>query len=162
MSERGIELLETAERQILELIDLLSARGEGALSLPCPGRENLGDGTVAALASHTADNYLRIGRFLEARGHARRSHADNAHDGRTNDGEYTAENVELHGLLQRLSAGRDALKVLADLTDDRLDTVPPTASFKFCDGQRTLEQVVVAGLLNHQAHQIDAVRAAIA
>jgi hypothetical protein len=161
MSERGIELLETAERQILELIDLLSARGEGALSLPCPGREKLGDGTVAALASHTADNYLRIGRFLEARGHARRSHADNTHDGRTNDGEYTAENVELHGLLQRLSAGRDALKLLADLTDDRLDTVPPAAGFKFCDGQRTLEQVV-AGLLNHQAHQIDAVRAAIA
>jgi hypothetical protein len=34
MSERGIELLETADGQISELIDLPSARGAVALSLP--------------------------------------------------------------------------------------------------------------------------------
>jgi hypothetical protein len=39
--------------------------------------------------------------------------------------------------------------------------VPPTGSFKFCDGQRTVEQVV-ASLLIHQAHQLDAMKAAIA
>jgi hypothetical protein len=31
-----------------------------ALHLPCAGREKLGDGTVGAVAMHTADNYLRI------------------------------------------------------------------------------------------------------
>jgi hypothetical protein len=155
------------------------------LSLPCPGREKLGDGTVAALALHTADSYLRIAGFLQAtgqmaganagarqgrhriprlllaRGHAPRGHAESGHDEGTHDGDYTADNVDLHGLLERLSAGRDALSLLADLTDERLDTVPPTGSFRFCDGQRTLEQVV-ASLLNHQGHQVGALRAAVA
>jgi hypothetical protein len=145
----------------------------------------MGDGTVAACASHTADRYLliadflqaadqmpgahsgsgqgrhRIPRFLLARGHPPRGHAERGHDEGTHDGDYTAENVDLHGLLERLSAARDALSLLADLTDERLDTVPPTGSFRFCDGQRALEQVV-ASLLNHQGHQIDAIKAAVA
>lgn len=57
MGERGTDLLETADRQISELIGLFTAQGKAALSLPCPGREPLGDGTVAALALHTADSY---------------------------------------------------------------------------------------------------------
>ncbi len=76
------------------------------------------------------------------------------------DGDYTAESVDLDGLLERLSAARDALSVLAELTDEQLDTVPPADSFRFCDGQRNLEQVV-AGLLRHQSHQVDAVTAAL-
>jgi hypothetical protein len=184
VSERGIQLRETADRQISELIGLFSAQREAALSLPCPGREKLGNGTVAALALHTADNYLRIAgflqatsqmpgakagpgqgshripRFLLARGHRPRGHAESGHDEGTHDGQYAAENVDLHGLLGRLSAGRDALSRLADLTDERLDTVPPTGSFRFCDGQRTLEQVV-GRVLNHQGHQVDAMKAAI-
>jgi hypothetical protein len=185
MSERGIQLLDTADGQISELIGLLSAQGEAALSLPCPGREKLGDGTVAALASHTAGNYLRIAGFLQAtdqtpgahaearhgrqriprllpaRGHAPPGHAESGHNEGTPDVEYTAKHVDFHGLLERLSAGRDALRLLADLTDEQLDTVPPTRSFRFCDGQRSLEQVV-ASLLNHQGHQIDAMEAAAA
>jgi hypothetical protein len=183
MSERGIQLLETADTQISELIGLLSARGEAVLGLACPGREKLGDGTVAVCAMHTADRYQRIAGFLQAttpmpgapagagqdrhripraplaRGHAPRDHADGGHDNGTHDGDYTAANVDLHGLLEQLSIGRDALSLLADLTDERLDTVPPTGSFRFCDGQRTLEQVV-ASLLKHQGHQVDAVKAA--
>jgi hypothetical protein len=184
MSERGSQLRETADRQLSELIGLFwSARGAAALSLPCPGREKLGDGTVAALAMHTADSYLRTAGFLQtgqtprararaarsrhripellfARGHAPRGHDESGHDEGTHDGDYTADNVDLHGLLERLSAARDALSLLAELTDERLDTVPPAGSFKFCDGQRTLEQVV-ASLLNHQGHQIDAINAAV-
>ncbi len=74
--------------------------------------------------------------------------------------DYMAENVDLPGLLERLSAGRDALSLLAGLTDEQLDTVPSAGSFRFCDGQRTLEQVVTS-LLKHQGHQIDAVKAAV-
>jgi hypothetical protein len=184
MSERGIQLHETADAQISELIGLFSTRSEAALSLPCPGREKLGDGTVAALALHTADSYLRIAGFLQAtgqtpgahaeaiqgrhriprallaRGHAPPGHSESGHDDGVHDGDYTADNVDLHDLLDLLSAGRDALSLLADVNDERLDTVPPTGSFRFCDGQRTLEQVV-ASLLNHQAHQIDAMKAAL-
>jgi hypothetical protein len=180
MSERGTQLLDTADGQISELIDLLSARGEAFLSLRCPGRENLGDGTVAALASHTADSYLRIAGFLQAtsrvravrpgrhriprlfraRGHTPPRQAEGGHDAGTHDGDYTAENVDVPGVLERLSAGRDALSLLTDLPDEQLDTAPATGSFRFCDGQRTLEQVVTS-LLNHQGHQIDAMKAAV-
>lgn len=182
MSERGNQLLDTADGQISALIALFSARGETALSRPCPGREKLGDGTVAALALHTADSYLRITGFLQAasqmpaagtgqgrhrvppfllaRGHATHGHEDRGQHEGTKHGDYRAEKVDSRVLLERLSAGRDSLADLADLTDARLDGVPPAGSFKFCDGQRTLEQVV-ASLLNHQAHQIDAMKAAV-
>jgi hypothetical protein len=63
-------------------------------------------------------------------------------------------------LLERLSTGREALSLLADLTDGQLDTVPPAGSFRFCDGQRTLGEVI-SGLLKHQRHQIDAVNSAL-
>jgi hypothetical protein len=183
MSERGIRLLETADTQISELIGVFSTREEAILRRPCPGREKLGDGTVAALALHTADSYLRIAGFLQATSQTSRSHveasqgrhpiqrlllardappghSESRHDEGTPDADYTAANVDLDDLLDWLSAGRDGLKLLADLTDERLDTVPPAGSFRFCDGQRTLEQVV-AGLFNHQGHQIDAIKAAV-
>ena len=65
MGERGSQLLETADRQISRLICLCSQVDETVLRLPCPGREKLGDGTVGALASHTADSYLRIAAFVQ-------------------------------------------------------------------------------------------------
>jgi len=180
MSEHAAQLLETAEAQIDELIVLFSRHGEAALSLPCPGREKLGDGTVGALALHTAGNYLRIAGFLQAtsqmpaaqpgrhwiprplraRSHTPHRHAKGGHDDATHDGNYEAENVDLPNLLERLSSGRENLSLLGDMTDEQLDTPPPAGSFKFCDGQRTLEQVM-SGLLNHQRRQIDAMEAAV-
>jgi hypothetical protein len=114
MSERGTQLFDTAERQISELIGLLSARGQASLSLSCPGREKLGDGTVAALALHTADNYLRIAGFLQAMGRmpAARPGAEGGHNAGTHDGDYTAGEVDVRGVLERLSAGRNALSLL--------------------------------------------------
>ncbi len=66
MSGRTSQLHETAVGQISELIGLISARDAAALSLPCPGREKMGDGTVAAVALHTADRYQLIAGFLQA------------------------------------------------------------------------------------------------
>lgn len=180
MSERGGQLLETADCQISELIGLISKGGETGLRLPCPGRDKLGDGTAGALASHTADNYFRTAAFLQAtnemsparpgRRSVRRlgpvhnrtspSHADSGHNEGIHGRDYGADNVDLPGLLERLSAGREALSLLADLTDEQLDTAPSAGSFRFCDGQRTVEQVV-ASLLKHQAHQIDAMKSAL-
>jgi hypothetical protein len=69
MSDRGTQLLQAADSQITELTALLGARDEAALSLPCPGREKLGDGTVAACAAHTAEDYLRIAAFIAGEDH---------------------------------------------------------------------------------------------
>jgi hypothetical protein len=163
MSDRGLDLQRTADAQIAELIELLSTRGQAMLGLPCPGREKLGDGTVAACASHTADNYHRIASFLEGQSNGRHHRTGRFLHGRGDDeprSGYTAEDIDLPALLDRLSAGRAALDALADLTDRQLDTVPPASEMKFCDGQRTLEQVVT-NLLNHQSHQLDALKSAI-
>lgn len=48
---------------------------------------------------------------------------------------------------------------IAELADSQLDAIPPKDAFRFCDGQRTLEQVL-AGLLKHQGHQLEALRSA--
>jgi len=164
MNERGTHLQETADRQIDELIALISTQGEAALRLPCPGREELGDGTVAACAMHTADNYHRIAGFLQGQrrgAHARISKVLHRHGDDKHQDNYRADNIELPALLERLSAGKAGLSMLADRTEAQLDTVPPASEMKFCDGLRTLQQVVT-NLLNHQNHQLDALRTAIA
>ena len=65
MTERAQKLSATADRQIGELIGLLSTLDQAALDRPCPGREKLGDGTIGAAARHTADNYQRIAAFVQ-------------------------------------------------------------------------------------------------
>jgi hypothetical protein len=65
MTERAEQLHGTADGQIGELIGLISTLDEATLWLPCPGREQLGDGTVAACARHTANNYERIATFVQ-------------------------------------------------------------------------------------------------
>jgi hypothetical protein len=183
MTERGKELHATADRQIAELIGLLSTLDEVTLRLPCPGREKLGDGTVAACARHTADNYQRtaafvqisdrmsgaheptqpgrhrIPRLLRALGHGPADHGEHGPGTSQHADQYTADTINLAAVAKQLSASRDTLGQIADLTDSQLDAIPPKDSFRFCDGQRTLEQVL-ASLLKHQSHQVDALKAA--
>jgi hypothetical protein len=183
MSERGKQLHATADGQIAELIALLSTVDEAGLRLPCPGREKLGDGTVAASMRHTADNYQqiaafvqtsdrmsrahepaqdgghRIPRFPRALGHGPAEHAEHGPGAGQHEDQYTADHIDPGGVVQQLSASRDTLGGIAQLTDSQLDAIPPKDSFRFCDGQRTLEQVL-ASLLKHQSHQLDALKAA--
>jgi hypothetical protein len=180
MTERAQELSATADGQIAELIDLLSTLDQAALRRPCPGREKLGDGTIGAAARHTADNYQRIAdfvqtsdrmsaehgghripRFLHALGRGPQDHAhhDHAPGADQHDDGYTAEGIDLEAVGEQLNASRDTLGRIAELTDSQLDAIPPKDSFRFCDGQRTLEQVL-AGLLKHQAHQLEALTTA--
>jgi hypothetical protein len=185
MTERGTQLHATADAQVGELIALISGLDEAALRRPCPGREKLGDGTVGASARHTADNYQRIAgfvqtsdrmsgahgpaqhgghripRFLRAIGHGPADHAEHDPAAGQHDGAYTADTIDVGAVVEQLSASRDTLGQIAELTDTQLDAIPPDGSFRFCDGQRTLEQVI-AGLLKHQAHQIEALKAALA
>jgi hypothetical protein len=156
VGERGTQLLDTADRQISELIGLLSTAGDAALQRPCPGRGRLGHGTVGATASHTADNYHRVAGFLKTTLEGRSDHGPRSHGAG-----HTADNVDLDGLLERLSAAKGELALLADLSDEQLDVVPPADDMRFVDGQRTLAQIVTS-LLKHQHHQVDAVRAGVA
>jgi hypothetical protein len=64
MTERANQLHLTADRQIAELLGVIFTLDEDTSRLPCPGREKLGDGTVAACARHAADNYQRIAGFV--------------------------------------------------------------------------------------------------
>jgi hypothetical protein len=184
MTERGKRLHATTDEQVGELIALISALDEAALRRPCPGREKLGDGTVGASARHTADNYQRIAgfvqtsdrmsgahgparhgghripRFLRAIGHGPSDHSEHDPAAGQHDGGYTADTIDVGAVVEQLSASRATLGRIAELTDTQLDAIPPDGSFRFCDGQRTLEQVL-AGLLKHQAHQIEALKAAL-
>ncbi|MGH2902566.1 MAG: hypothetical protein ACRDK7_03075 [Solirubrobacteraceae bacterium] len=179
MSDRGTQLQQVADRQLSELLELFSTHGEDVLSLPCPGREKLGDGTVGTCASHTAENYLRIAAFLRGEedspsAHGERSHGPRripsflrarGHRGGHSRGAHRApsgrDGADRQRVLERLSAGRQALGVLGKLTDEQLAAAPAASEIKFCDGKRSLEQIV-ASVLNHQSHQVDALKAALA
>ena len=184
MTERAQILAATAQAQITELTDLLTTLDEAALNEPCSGREKLGDGTIGAALRHTADNYQRIAgfvdtsarmsashqpaaagghhipKFLRAFGHGPQEHAPPGHGAGQHDDGYTAENVDLGAVVEQLSTVRDQIRQIGELTDRQLDQVPPKDSFRFCDGQRTLEQVLT-GLLKHQAHQLEALSSSV-
>jgi hypothetical protein len=185
MTQRTKELHVTADGQIVEMINLISGLDDSTLRLPCPGREKLGDGTVAAAAWHSANNYQRIAAFiqtsdqmssahkaiqhgthrtpriLQVLGHGAADHGEHGPGAAPPEHEYTANDVDLGAVVQQLSATRAALGRLVELTDSQLDAIPPQNSFRFCDGQRSLEEVL-ARLLKHQRHQVDALAAATA
>jgi hypothetical protein len=153
VSTRARQLHDRADGQIAELAKRLSP--DAGLARPCPGRERLGDGSVGAVAAHTIDNYQRIARFVAAT----REGGEQYHPSEHGEG-YSASQVELDGLLARLAAARVALATIAQLTDEQLDSVPPAGAMKFADGERTLGEIV-ASLLKHQRHQVDALTAAL-
>ena len=184
MTERANQLHLTADRQISELLGFISTLDEAGSRRPCPGREKLGDGTVAACARHTADNYQRIAaflttsdgmsgrhapsqrgghrisRFLRSLGHGPETHPENGSDAAPHDGPYTADNTDLVLVAGQLSTTRERLGQIAEFNDSQLGAIPPDGAFRFCDGHRTLEQVLTS-LLKHQAHQLDSLKAAV-
>ena len=104
----------------------------------------------------------RIPRFLRAIGHGPPSdRAEHSPAAGQHDIKYTADAIDVCAVVEHLSASHDTLGRIAELTDTQLDSIPPDGSFRFCDGQRTLEQVL-AGLLKHQGHQVEALRSAVA
>jgi hypothetical protein len=136
MNDRAQQLHATVDGQIAELIDLLSTADDAQLSRLIPGREKLGDGTARTIAAHTALNYLRIAGFASGS------------DGHSPHG--MPSGVDALGTLR---SARERLTRVAELTNEQLDAVPSKDSFRFCDGQRTLEQVL-SGLFKHQEHAV--------
>jgi hypothetical protein len=179
MTGRAHELSATAEEQITELIGLISTLEQATLERPCAGREKLGDGTVGAALQHAADNYQRIAAFVQTSGHPSaihqpaghgshripsflrtRSHGLQGHGADQHGTPYTAD-IDTNAAIERLDTSRSALARIADITDTQLEAIPPKNSFRFCDGQRTFEQVL-GSLLQHQGHQVKAIKTALA
>jgi DinB superfamily len=170
---RRSALVDMAERQISELLMLLATTDEEILRRPCPGRAKLGDGSIGAVARHIADSYERIAAFVTSVGAKLSGHAGTDRSGHNapdtfqripdrphDDHRHAVDNVEPGALVAQLVSARDQLGHIAQLTNGQLDAVPLAGSFRFCDGQRTLEQVLES-LLKHQQRQLDALTAAI-
>jgi hypothetical protein len=103
----------------------------------------------------------RIPRFLRRVSPGRAQHSDHGPGAAQHIELYSADNIDRDILVEQLASSRDTLARLAELTDSQLDAIPRKDSFRFCDGQRTLEQVL-ASLLKHQGHQVDTLRAVLA
>jgi len=145
MAARAEVLHAKAIDQVDRLIDFVAGLDDADLRRPCPGREKLGDGSVGTLVAHTTANYERIAAFaVGAEVEGRHGHLAAAGGG------------EAEALRDGLAAARQNLGAIADLDDAHLDSIPPEGAFRFCDGNRSLEEVLTA-LLTHQSHQVDAV-----
>lgn len=151
MSARGEQLQAVAGDQLARLARVVAALDADGAREPCPGRAKLGDGSIGSVATHTARNYERIAGFVAGETGASAA-ADQGHG--------SARAFDGGALARQLASARAQLGALGALSDDELDAVPPAESFRFCDGQRTFEQVLTA-LLTHQDHQLDAIEAAV-
>ena len=100
------------------------------------GREKVGDGTVAACAQHTIDNYHRLAAI------ARRGHSETT-TGQAHDMRYSGENVALPSVLAQLSVARDAVSALGYIEGDKLDSVP-TSPPETCQSARCRDSRLVA------------------
>jgi hypothetical protein len=156
MSLRAQRLHEAADSQVAQLAELLAGLGDAGLRRPCPGRARLGDGSVAAVALLTTGSYEQIAEFVTA---ARTGTAPRRADRHREL--HSATTTTVDALVARLAATREALTRIAELSDDELDSVPDAGDMKFADGSRMFEQII-ASLLRHQRHQVDALTAAAA
>jgi hypothetical protein len=180
MGQRGTRLAQTLGEQLDESLATVTALDAQTIGRACGGRERLGDGTVGACAQHAADNYERIIVFLGAAADSRSAHVpaarrphllsrrrgsaahqrrDHAPPGSHGGGVYSADAFDRDRTRATLLALRDQVSA-ARLSDSQLDIIPPAGSFRFCDGKRAFEQVLLA-LLTHQRHQLDALAAAV-
>ena len=167
MSERGTRLMAKADRQLSEMIEFFGTLDEADLHKPCPdesAEDSAGD-TVGAVAAHMAQGYHFLGKFLQADGYVSGSPATGNRKGRGH--RYrpghgrTFPPATLPDVVDRLTGGKAPIDLLADLTDEQLDSVPPAGSSRFSDGSRTLEQVIDE-VIAHQAAHLVTLRRAVA
>ena len=148
MDSRAEALHAKATRQVDALIAFAADLDAADLRRPCPGRERLGDGSVGTLLGHTTGNYLRVAAFLDGDAPPTEGSHRPGHHGPT-------EAADPEELRERLARARVELSRISALDGAELDAIPATGAFRFADGNRTVEQIVVA-LLTHQGHQVEA------
>ena len=167
MSERGTRLMAKADSQLSEMIEFFGTLDEADLHKPCPdesAEDSAGD-TVGAVAAHMAQGYHFLGKFLQAEGYvpgpwATGNRKGRGHRYRPGHGR-TFPPAALPEVVDRLTASKAPVGLLADLTDEQLDSVPPAGSSRFSDGSWTLEQVIDE-VIAHQATHLVTLKRAVA
>jgi hypothetical protein len=157
MSERGTALMTKASRQLDEIAAFLGTLNEADLGKPCADASagdtvdaaaaHRGGDTVGATAAHMADGYDHLGRLLQTAGCVPGSPTTAGHHRH----HHARVPEALPDLRARLVGGKARIALLADLTDEQLDSVPPAVGL-FSDGRRTLEQVIEAVIAHQAAH----------
>jgi hypothetical protein len=157
MSERGTRLMVKADSQLSEMIEFFGTLDEADLRKSCPDEsaEHSAGDTVGAVAAHMAEGYHHLGRFLQATGYVPGPPATGNNHGR--DHGHAPE--ALPDIRDWLTGGKTPIGLLADLTDEQLDSRPPAGSSRFSDGRRTLEQVIDAAIAHQAAHLVTLKRA---
>ena len=165
MSERGIRLMAKADSQLSEMIEFFGTLNEVDLHKPYPDEstEDRAGDTVGAVAAHMAQGYHFLGKFLQADGYVPGSpvmgnRKGRGHRYRQGHGR-TLPPAALPDVMDRLSAGKAPIGLLADLTDEQLDSVPAAGSSRFSDESRTLEQVIDHVIAHQAAHLVTLKRA---
>ena len=151
MTQRGTDLVEKVTRQIDDIAEVFDRLGEADLTRADPGREGR---TIGEAAGHIAEGYHFLVRFLTSAGHV---------PGRPPGGSIHGRGPEVAppSLRARLAEARIEVGIIANLTDQQLDSVPPPKSSRFSNGRRTLEQLIEE-VINHQEQHLNDLKSALA
>lgn len=151
MSERGTDLKRRVDRQMDDIAAAFANLGEADLTKPDLKRKGR---TVADAAAHIAEGYHFLVRFLWSAGYVPGGSAGG-------HGHERPTALSLPELRQRLDDGRIEISVIADLTDQQLDSVPPPKSSRFSDGRRSLE-LAIEEVIAHQTQHLTDLKTAVA
>ena len=161
MSERAEGLMQKVIRQIDDIAEVFATLSEADLAKPRPPGEESGKSdhvakgrTLGDAASHIAEGYHFIVRFLESAGYVPGGPAGGSIHGR-------GPAPSLPELRKRVGEAKAEVSVIADLTDEQLDSVPPPKSSRFSDGRRSLERVIEEAIA-HQAEHLNDLKRTVA
>lgn len=160
MCARGEALMKKVIRQIGDIDEVFASLNEADLAKARPPGEESGKSghaakgrTLGDAAAHIAEGYHFIVRFLRSAGYVPGAPAGGSIHGRGP----SPTPIELR---KRLTEAKSEIGIIADLTDEQLDSVPPAKSSRFSDGRRTLEQVIEEAIA-HQAEHLSDLRSAM-
>jgi len=161
MSARGEALMNKVTRQIEDIAQVFATLSDSDLSRPRSTGEDSDrtrhaakGNSVGDAAAHIAEGYHFIARFLRSAGYVSGAPAGGSIHGR-------APAPDLPALRKRLDQAKTEVGVIADLTDEQLESVPPARSSRFSNGRRSLEQVIEEAI-THQAQHLADLKAAVA
>ena len=151
MSQRGTDLLDKVTRQIDDIAEVFDRLSEADLARADPERKGR---TIGEAAGHIAEGYHFLVRFLTSAGHVPGRPAGGSIHGR-------GPQLALASLRARLAEARTEVGIIAGLTDQQLDSVPPPKSSRFSNGRRTLGQLI-GEVINHQEQHLNDLKSALA